>query len=352
MVDSHDSLIFLSYFLLSLTISFLVFPVYINLLRRKNILDNPNSRKIHHAGTPSMGGVIIVISSLFTCFFFLEDHSFADLNYFILAIVLVFIIGLRDDLVPLAPKFKILTQLIPFIIISLMWDDLSISSLYSLIETPEFPLILSVPLTVFTLVIISNSFNLIDGIDGLSGGIGILILSTFAYLINPLNPNLSYVLIAYVGALAGFLIFNWYPASIFMGDTGALVTGFMVACAGIYFINLDSSMGSTYFKGTVTSTICIMAVPLFDTLRVIILRLRSGKSPLEADSNHLHYLLLKLGLNHSKSSLILISLQFLLIALTFLLRYQSDGVVALAMVGVLAMFTIVLNKFSLKRGNL
>ncbi|MEQ8928196.1 MAG: MraY family glycosyltransferase, partial [Fulvivirga sp.] len=173
-----------------------------------------------------------------------------------------------------------------------------------------------------------NSFNLIDGIDGLSGTLGFIIISSFGvwfYLTG--NMSLSFISFAFLGGIMAFLVYNWYPSKIFMGDTGALMIGFLIGCLAIYFININFNLDPSSplrFSATIGTAICILIVPLTDTLRIFILRILSAKSPLHADNNHIHHALLMLDLNHAQSTLVLGVVNLLFIGLAILGKEWSE----------------------------
>ena len=302
-----------------------MFPTIIRLLEWKQILDTPDKRKIHEVRTPSMGGIPIFIATFFSLLIWLGGAG-ANYKYLFSALTIFFIIGLRDDLIPMKPTFKLLSQLVPILLV-VIFSDVRLTSFYSLLDL-NFNNIISILITSFTLIVITNSFNLIDGIDGLAGTIGSLILLSFGayFYITGLLP-LSFLCFAITGSLIAFLIYNWSPSRIFMGDTGALLIGFLIGCLAIYFININFSLeaSSPYkFHSSISTAICIMIIPLTDTIRIFTIRVLNSKSPLSADSNHIHHELIKLGLNHSQSTLILGLVNLGFIGLAYFGREISD----------------------------
>jgi UDP-N-acetylmuramyl pentapeptide phosphotransferase/UDP-N-acetylglucosamine-1-phosphate transferase len=237
------------------------------------------------------------------------------------------LIGLRDDALALTPIQKLLSQFLPVILI-VFFNQTTLNSSYGLFELPYVPLAIIWGLSIFTLVILTNAFNLIDGIDGLAGSIGLIGLVTFGVWFHLAGENtIALISLSFAGALLAFLFFNWEPSKIFMGDTGALMIGLMLSFLAVLFINTNYQLPETHpykLQSSIASAICVVIIPIFDTLRVIILRLRQGLSPFHADRNHIHHQFIKLGYSHSKAVLFIASINITMIVLAWLLRKQND----------------------------
>lgn len=259
----------------------------------------------------------------------LPAEYFIEVRYLFMALSLIFLTGLRDDLVPLPASVKLAGQIIPACII-IYWGKVELFSLYGFGSDLLFPGILTWMLTLFTIVVVTNSFNLIDGLDGLAGTICLIILLSFGvwfYLLN--NMVVSSITFAALGGVLAFLLFNWQPSRIFMGDTGALVLGFLLTVLAIIFINSNYQLDATHpykFTSSVTTCLSIMIIPLLDTIRVFVIRVSQGRSPFEADKNHLHHELIQLGLSHQGTVLILAGVNILFICVAILGRNYGDGV--------------------------
>lgn len=273
-----------------------------------------------------MGGIPLFLGAAFSLLIWLPQEASFEYKYLFGALSIVFVIGLRDDLIPLRPLFKLLSQLIPALMVIYL-SDIKLDSFYELFNW-HFPEVMAWVVTVFVIIVITNSINLIDGLDGLAGSISFIVLGSIAtwfYLVG--EVYFSYITFAFLGGIAAFLYFNWQPSKIFMGDTGALLIGFFQACLIILFINKNFNLplGSDFkFMSSIGTAICIMIIPLMDTLRVFIIRIINAKSPFEADNNHIHHLLIKAGLNHSQSVLILIGVNAVFIALAICLKEHGD----------------------------
>lgn len=313
-------------------------------------MDAPDKRKIHQVNTPSMGGIPIFVATLFSLLLWLGGVE-SNYRYLFSALTIFFIIGLRDDLIPMKPTFKLLSQLVPILLV-VFFSDVRLTSFYSLADV-NFDQLTSILITSFTLIVITNSFNLIDGIDGLAGTIGGLILSSFGlyfYLVN--HEPLAFLCFALVGALVAFLIYNWSPSRIFMGDTGALLIGFLIGCLSIYFININFELDpSDQYKlnGSISTAICILIIPLIDTMRIFIIRVAKRKSPLSADNNHIHHELIKLGLNHSQSTLIIAFINLLFIGLAYIGRNLSDRTALFIIISFVGILLGILHMFSVRK---
>jgi UDP-GlcNAc:undecaprenyl-phosphate GlcNAc-1-phosphate transferase len=307
-------------------ISFLLFPVVIKIFKQLKWFDAPGTHKIHSDFVPSMGGVVILFGSSLALLMALPLVQWIGMRYFFISVALMFLIGLRDDVLALTPRQKLFSQFLPVFVLVLL-ENARLLSLYEIHPEP-FPVLASYVISLFTVVIITNAYNLIDGIDGLAGTIGFIALVCFGvwfYLAE--QPYMGLIALCFAGALMAFLFFNWQPSSIFMGDTGALTVGLILSYFAIRFINLNYALPPGHvakFTASISTAICVLIVPIFDTLRVIILRLRGFQSPFHADRNHLHHRLLALGLSHSQAVKCIAGMNLGFIALALAMRHQFD----------------------------
>ncbi len=294
-----------------------------------------------------MGGVAIFLGSFFTLLMSFSLADWANQKYLFISLTLMFLIGLRDDVLALTPKQKLYSQFLPILLLVFL-DHVTLNSTYGLIDLPFVPQWIIWFISIFTLIILTNAYNLIDGVDGLASAIGMMTLAFFGLWFYAIGDVvLSLVAMTFAGAIAGFLVFNWQPSSIFMGDTGALTIGFLLSFMAIEFINSNYALSVTHpakFRSSVASAICVMIVPVFDTLRVIILRLRKRQSPFKADRNHLHHQLLNLKFTHAQTVLILTGMNFSFILLAWLLRNQSDQLILPIVIGICLVINFVIKK--------
>jgi len=283
-----------------------------------------------------MGGVAILLGVLISLLMCLSIQEWLSLRFFLISIGLMFIIGLRDDVLALTPKQKLYSQFLPIFILVFL-DHTRLTSTYGLIGDIIFPEWLGFVLTAFVLLILTNAYNLVDGLDGLAGTVGVIILGfygTWFYLIG--NTTFAYIAFCFTGSLLAFLFFNWQPSRIFMGDTGALMIGLLISYLSIQFVITNHQLSDKHsykFTSSIATAICILIVPVFDTLRVIILRLRKLQSPFRADRNHVHHQFLNLGFSHSKSVMAISSISIFFLVIAVLLRDQGDTLIlAIALV--------------------
>ena len=320
-----NGLIFLTAFVLGLSL----YPVFIKIYTKNNIVDRKEARKVHLNEVPTMGGVPIFIAFLISIFIWFSYSELQEQRYIIGPLIFIFVLGLRDDFISLKPIIKLLSQLVPTVVIFYL-TDIKIDSLYGFISSAQFSLYFSLPLTIFTIIVITNSFNLIDGLDGLAAVISMIVLTVFGVWFTMIDEHtFGLLMFAMAGSVFAFLQYNWQPAKIFMGDTGALLLGFLFSIATIKFLNLNSTLpfDNTFrFEGSIATAIAILIIPLFDTLRVFTLRIIKGKSPFKADKQHTHHSLIQLGFSHSQTTILLGSVNIVFIVLAILFHDIGDNI--------------------------
>jgi UDP-GlcNAc:undecaprenyl-phosphate/decaprenyl-phosphate GlcNAc-1-phosphate transferase len=310
-------------FLSSLLIVIFAIPSIITVAKQKGLYDKPNHRKLHTNKIPRLGGLAIVAGfSIAVSIFGIQTGDMPRLQYLQAALIVLFLSGLKDDVIMLSPMKKLAAQIFATVLV-VVGENIRISSFYGLFGIHEIPLWISYALSVFTLVVITNSFNLIDGVDGLAGGLGFIISVTFGLWFNFIDQT-GWAIISFglAGALLGFLVFNFNPAKIFMGDAGSLSTGFLIAVMAVKFIEFNNPLVQNYYKITTAPVIAIaiLIIPLYDTLRVFTIRLLKKKSPFAADNNHLHHTLLKTGLGHKEVSLLMYIVNIVFVLIAFLMK--------------------------------
>ena len=307
-------------FLLSLGASLFTIRSIIIVARLKKLYDSPTEdRKIHLYKIPNLGGIGIYCAFTFSIALLLNTQTVPYLTSMIAASILIFAVGLKDDLVMVAPSKKFLAQILAALIMA-YFGNIRITSFYGILGIYELSYPVSFLVTILFSVYIYNAINLIDGVDGLAGGIGLLASGTYAVLFWILGYQAdALVALAFAGSILGFLFFNVTPAKTFMGDSGSLITGFVLSILSFKFAAISQSP-KVYFTAAPTLAIAILLIPLFDTLRVFILRIMNGKSPFEADSNHIHHRLLNIGFTHLQTTGILLGTNIIIIALAILFQ--------------------------------
>lgn len=316
-------------------------------MRSNKLVDQPGRRKIHKKITPSMGGIGIFGGFLVGFLIWAPISGILNHIYTIAALFIVFFLGLRDDIITLRPINKLIGQLIAASIIFTLTGS-KLIGLYGLFGIYTFPEWASYLLTAFTIVVITNSYNLIDGLDGLAGTIACIALTFFGvYFILIGQISLALLNFSMLGAVIAFLTYNWEPSKIFMGDTGALTLGFFFAVMVIYFINynyaepVDSNFN---FQASITTAICVVIIPLLDTLRIFIVRASKGKSPFSPDKSHLHHALMRMGLKHSHTALILGLINILFIGIALLLNDLKDLYLLPIVIGIGIIISVVIDQ--------
>ncbi len=310
-------------FLAAFVLVYISMPAVIRIARKKQLMDVPLERSSHTELTPSLGGIPIFLGTLFSLLLLAPSSGFTELQYVLCSLVVVFMIGAKDDIEPLRPHQKLIGQLAAAAILTAK-AGIVLEGLYGLGgSSAAFPPWLAFALTIFVLLTIINSFNLIDGINGLAGGVGALICVTFGcwFLVTG-SSSLATLSLALAGALLAFLRYNITPARIFMGDTGSLIVGTVCGILAIEFIDRCAALppgNPAAFRHPVAVAAAVLVVPLFDTARVFITRLFRGHSPFSPDRRHIHHLLIDYGHSHLKATGILLLINVFLISLIFLL---------------------------------
>ncbi|WP_276501048.1 glycosyltransferase family 4 protein [Terrimonas pollutisoli] len=278
-------------------ITLLTIPPIIHLINRYKLYDHPNDRKEHLEPVPTMGGIAIVagmVTALLLWFPF--KHDIRQICFFF-SIVTLFGLGIMDDLKDLSAKYKFIIQIALATLIAV--SGIRINSFGGLFGIYELPLSAQYTFTILAIVGITNAFNLIDGIDGLAGGLSFMSLVTLGLFLT-ISGDTSTALIAFAlaGGILGFLYFNFNPARIFMGDTGSLVIGFVIAVLCIQLMRINILLPQPVLSHAPMFVLGLVLIPVFDTIRVFASRIWKGKSPFVADKTHIHHLLTNQGFSH------------------------------------------------------
>ncbi|MDQ6609013.1 MAG: undecaprenyl/decaprenyl-phosphate alpha-N-acetylglucosaminyl 1-phosphate transferase [Bacteroidota bacterium] len=330
--------------LLTISIAFIItmiaVPTIIKLADEKGLFDVPDSRKLHTKAIASLGGVGIFIGFSLSILLTISTYLHPEFQYFYAALLLTFFLGLKDDILVLSALKKFLGQIAAAAIL-IHLGGIRIDSMHGFLGIYHLPDAVSYLVSYMTIVVIVNAFNLIDGIDGLAGSLGILTTAVFgAYFTMANMPAYALLSFSFTGALGAFLIFNYHPAKIFMGDSGSLVLGLLNAILVIKFITIaDSKAGSFPITSSVAIGFSILMVPLLDTLRVFSVRIAKGRSPFSPDRNHIHHLLLDRGLNHSQVAHLCLVMNICFIALAYFGRSIGSTLLLCSMIA--ASFTLI-----------
>lgn len=310
---------------ISFLITILAIPAVIRVADEKRLFDEPDSRKLHTKAIASLGGVGIFIGFLLSVLLKISVQQNPEFQYFFAAALLTFFLGIKDDILVLSATKKFLGQLAAAAIV-IHLGGIQINSMHGFLGVNELPAWLSYAITYMTIVVIINAFNLIDGVDGLAGSLGILTTAVFGFYFAMANqPAYAMMAFAFTGALCAFLVFNYHPAKIFMGDSGSLLLGLVNSVLVIKFITVaDAKDGSFPIDSSVAIGFSILLIPLLDTLRVFSVRIAKGRSPFSPDRNHIHHLLLDRGLNHSQVTHVCLVMNASFIALAYIGRSMGS----------------------------
>ncbi|AGA76365.1 glycosyltransferase family 4 protein [Echinicola vietnamensis] len=332
-------------------IGIILTPLLIFLIKKGNLLDKPGGRKIHKYSVPSMGGIAIFIGLLGGILIWLNYLQLVEIRFFLLGLSIMFILGLRDDLVELTAYQKLIGQLIAVITVVVL-GDVRVSNFYGLMGVYELPLWFSYSLTIFAIIGLTNAFNLIDGLDGLAGTLSIItFLGLGGWFLYSGHTTYGFIAFTFVGAVLSFLVYNWHPAKIFMGDTGSLTLGFALSVLCIKFIESNVAIPADSFKfhAPLATAAALLIVPFYDTLRVFVKRARKGISPMTADKSHVHHFLMRMGFRHDQVAIILGAVKIGFIVLMVVFNELPDIVMLPTLMVLVVAGGVVLDRLTLRR---
>jgi len=284
-------------YVMAFVLTLIFIPPVIFMVNRFKLFDRPNARKEHSVPTPTFGGISIFAGMMVALLFWFKFYNHPSIITFFLSMILLFGVGIMDDLKDLAARYKLVIEVGVASLLAV--SGIRITSFGGLFGINELHIIAQYIITVVAIVGITNAFNLIDGIDGLAGGLGFMSLVTLGIFLT-ISKDLNYAIIAFAlaGALLGFLYFNFNPAKIFMGDTGSLMLGFVIAVLCVQLMKINSIHPTPVVPNIYVFTLGIVMIPVFDTLRVFGTRIWKGRSPFSADKTHIHHLITNKGFTH------------------------------------------------------
>lgn len=338
----EDFDIFLT-FVWAFFISAFSIPSIVRVSHIKNILDEPNQRTVHINVTPRLGGMSIFAG--FVSALTLFGNITPSIQKLLAACILLFFVGLKDDVVNVSVFKKFFAQLLAANIVVFL-GGLRITNLHGFLNVYELNEGISYGFTIFTIIGVTNSINLIDGLDGLAGTIVLIITASFGYffMIYGIGEDVYYTFVAaaLIGGLVGFLRFNLHKAIIFMGDGGSLLVGLLVSALAIRFIEMPTP------TATPAIAVAVLIVPIFDTLRVFAIRIYRGMSPFSPDKNHIHHVLMRLGVSPLFTVFILATVNLLFVVLTSSFRSLGTSTLLIIIISVSVVIGLVI-EFLLRR---
>ena len=320
-------------FLFSAVCGFIFIPAILNFCKEKGLYDLPDERKIHKSGIPRLGGLSFLPSMLiaflattltYNRFTGVSEVTFSLWSlYFFISLILIYGIGLVDDLVGLGAKVKFIIQIIAASLLPL--SGLYLNNLYGFLGIYEIPYSIGAPLTVFIIVFVNNAINLIDGIDGLASGLSFISLSGFLICFMQETMPLYVILIAgLLGVLVPFMYFNLFDdpkkkRKIFMGDSGSLTLGFILGFLAIKY-SMDNPNVKFWNPDCLLLSYTFLIVPSFDVVRVSLVRMRHRVSIFNADKNHIHHKLMRCDLSQHQALMCILGLAVFYIVLNLTLN--------------------------------
>lgn len=321
-------------FLIAFFMSLSSFPAIFNVAEAKHLMDEPTSRSAHSEKTPTLGGISIYLSLVvvITTIGALLDTK--TLLLLLGGLTMLFFLGLKDDLLILSPKKKLLGQILAAGLLIVFTDTriLGFSGLFGITILPYW---ISVSLTFFVYLLLINAFNLIDGIDGLAGTLALFSSAAFAFIFVVIQDvSMATIAVGLIGALIPFLRLNFSKTNkIFMGDTGSMIIGFLLAFFVVKFISYSQSQPNSEFHGSSpVLALAIVFFPLLDTLRIFMIRLViHKKSPFVADRNHLHHRFLQLGFSHVRTTTCIVMINVFIMISAYFLKAADIHVQLLAL---------------------
>lgn len=339
-------------------------PMVMDFCKNKGLYDIPNARKIHNNAIPRLGGIVFLPCVFIGCIIVfalaqLSGESQVTLSlwtvYFAIGIAAIYITGFVDDVIGLNATTKLLVQLAASS--TLPFSGLYINNLYGFCGIYEIPYVAGFIFTVVVMAFISNAINLIDGIDGQASGITIIALCGFIYAFAKWGVWYYVIMIAaLMGVLVAYTYFNIFGdikknRKIFMGDTGSLSIGFLLAFLGLKLSMLNPGLATTYDGNGLLTAFTLLIVPVFDAFRVAIVRIKNRRSPVAPDKNHIHHKLMRAGLSQHQTLCVTICLAIVYIAINWLLNtFMSITVIVVTDIVVYILFHWILDKVITRRG--
>jgi UDP-N-acetylmuramyl pentapeptide phosphotransferase/UDP-N-acetylglucosamine-1-phosphate transferase len=301
---------------ISFTIAFFIIPRIIKVSHIKKLFDVPNHRSAAKKIVPTLGGIALLVGFIIGIIISSNGYNINELKYMFAGIIVMFVIGLKDDLIGLSARKKFILQLATAIYVVIL-GHYRITNFHGILGIQEIGYLAGTVFSVIAIVGIINALNLIDGIDGLASGLGLLISLAYGFWFLEAGDNI-YALTCFslFGSLFAFFLYNVFGSTnkIFMGDTGSLILGTIVALLTIHFNEYIPAENGLH--GLPAIALAIIIVPVVDTIRIFAIRLSHGKSPFTPDMNHIHHQVLRLTGSHLKASMIIVTVNALLVILS------------------------------------
>ena len=327
----------ISAFLIGLILVYISVPVIVRISNEKHLYDEPNERRINKIVIPNLGGVAIFIGVSIATLLSLHQLKFIEFRYIQASLIILFFIGIKDDILIISARKKFIAQIICALIL-IIPGGIRFTNLHGILGLDEINYVLGAFITLLAIVSIINAINLIDGIDGLAASVGIFSSVIFGskFLITS-HEDYAILSFAMIGSLLSFLWYNVYGTAykIFLGDTGSLILGLLIAIQVIQYneFALTTTPQETAFSPIFS--LAILATPLADMIRIFAIRIINGKSPFAPDLGHIHHRLLRLGFSHFNSTIIIVLTNGFIITLAFAFRFLNKHVLMMLLIAVI-----------------
>jgi len=345
-------------FFLAIVFNFYAIPVILRIARAKKLFDVPDDRKLHKSSVPTLGGLGIYATIVIVSLTFINtcgmngggiSSSLSALPPIIAGFTLIFFIGMKDDLLDISARKKLVAEFVALFILIVI-GDVRLNNMQGMFGAYQLSYYVSILLSLFAGIVIINAFNLIDGIDGLASSIAMLGSFVFgSYFISISEWEYAILSFTILGAIIPFFLYNAFGVlnKIFMGDTGSLILGFAMTVLVFRFNELNAVPNiKPHFVAGPAFSFAVVFIPMFDTLRVFTIRIFRGGSPFKADRRHIHHILLDLGFSHLGSTLILVIFNIAIIAYAYYFNYFGNSTLVFSLIffgaamSVLAMFIL------------
>lgn len=339
-------------FLIGLILVYISIPVIVRISNEKHLYDEPNERRINKTVIPNLGGVALFIGVSIATLLSLHQLEFIEFRYIQASLIILFFIGIKDDILIISARKKFIAQIICALIL-IIPGGIRFTSLHGILGFQEIGYVFSVLISLLAIVAIINATNLVDGIDGLAASIGIFSSIIFGakFLVTE-NNDYAILCFSIVGSLIAFVWYNVYGTTykIFLGDTGSLILGLLIAVQVIQYneFALATTPQETAFSPIFS--LAILATPLADMIRVFAVRIYKGKSPFAPDLGHIHHRLLRLGFSHFTSTIIIVLTNGFIITLAFAFRFLNKHLLMVLLIAVIFLL-LQLPDFFYKRKN-
>jgi UDP-N-acetylmuramyl pentapeptide phosphotransferase/UDP-N-acetylglucosamine-1-phosphate transferase len=333
----------ISAFLIGIILVFYAIPIIVRISNEKHLVDVPNQRKVNRFVVPNLGGIALFVGISVATLLCILNEPFPDFRYIMVGMIVLFFIGIKDDILVISARKKLIAQ-IGCALVLIIPGGIRLTNLHGILGLYEINYAFSLALSLLAIVAIINALNLIDGIDGLAAGIGILACSLFgANFI--LSNNIPYAILSFatIGSLSSFAFYNVFGRQnkIFMGDTGSLLIGLLLSVFAIKYNEITVTAREQIFNFSPVFSLAILAVPIFDMIRLFIIRMIQKKSPFSPDINHIHHKLLKIGFSHLMSTFFILAANLLIIGIIYFSRSLNNNLSLFFLISLVTLFSLI-----------